>query len=135
MRRRLLLFGFALNAQVAFAQHLDQEPIASTPPPSAVYEIVQTSRAMKETYLLNRYTGQTWQLVQVQSRVTWRKIQAEVHNADVAPKEWKGPIYQMSISGIAAKGTYLINTFTGAMWVLYEDPKEGIFWGAIPAPN
>jgi hypothetical protein len=41
----------------------------------------------------------------------------------------------MSISGIAAKGTYLINTFTGAMWVLYEDPKEGMFWGAIPAPN
>jgi hypothetical protein len=49
MRRQLLLLvGFALNGPVAFAQHLDQEPIASTPPPSAVYEIVQTSRAMKD---------------------------------------------------------------------------------------
>ncbi len=51
------------------------------------------------------------------------------------PKGWSEPAYHVSVSGLAAKGTYMINVITGATWVLFKDPEEGIFWGAIPAPQ
>ena len=90
---------------------------------------------MKETYLLDRYSGNSWQLVQLIKRYVWQKIPKEAHDKDIVPKEWVGAAYQVSVSGLAAKGTYMINVITGATWVLLEDPEEGIFWGAIPEPK
>ncbi len=136
-RRAMLISSVALTvfAVSALAQLPEQEPVATAPPPSAKYELIQNSRAMKETYLLDRYTGNSWQLVESTKRYVWRKISREPHEKDLVPKEWSGPAYQVSVSGLAAKGTYMINVVTGATWILFEDPKEGIFWGAIPTPN
>jgi hypothetical protein len=103
----------------------------TTPPTTAKYEIVQSPRAMKETYLLDRYTGQTWTLVKTDKRPKWEAITAEVNLDDIKPSGFTGPLYQISISGVAAKGTYLINTATGATWILFSDPEQGKFWGAI----
>ena len=42
------------------------------------------------------------------------------------------PVFQMTMSGIAAKGTYLTNTATGESWVLFEDYETGrLFWQTI----
>ncbi len=131
----ILCLGLTLFAVNATAQLPYQEPVATAPPFSAVYELIQNSRAMKETYLLNRYTGQSWQLVQSTNRYVWQKILKEAHEKDIVPKDWSGPVYQVSVSGLAAKGTYMVNVITGATWVLFEDSKQGIFWGAIPAPQ
>jgi len=90
---------------------------------------------MKETYLLDRYSGNSWQLVQSTKRYVWQRIPKEPHDEDIVPKEWVGAAYQISVSGLAAKGTYMINVITGATWVLFEDPKEGIFWCPIPEPK
>jgi hypothetical protein len=122
-------------AAVTFAQLPEQEPVATAPPAAARYELIQNSRAMKETYLLDRYTGNSWQLVRSTERYVWQKIPKEAHDKDIVPKKWTGPAYQISVSGLAAKGTYMINVITGATWVLFEDPKVGIFWGAIPEPK
>ena len=122
-------------AAVAFAQLPEQEPVATAPPPAARFELIQNSRAMKETYLLDRYSGRSWQLVQSTKRYVWQSISREWHDKDVVPKDWSGPAYQISVSGLAAKGTYMINVITGATWILFEDPKEGLFWGAIPEPK
>jgi hypothetical protein len=132
----LVLFAALIGSvAAAFAQLPEQEPVATAPPPSARYELIQNSRAMKETYLLDRYMGNRWQLVQSTKRYAWQKISKEAHEKDVAPKDWAGPAYQVSVSGVAAKGTYMINVVTGATWILFEDPEAGIFWGAIPEPR
>ena len=138
MKRKIILTvaaALCAVAAVAFAQLREQEPVATAPPPAARFELIQNSRAMKETYLLDRYSGNTWQLVQSTKRYTWQRIPKEAHDRDIVPKEWSGPAYQISVSGLAAKGTYMINVITGATWILFEDPKEGIFWGAIPEPK
>ena len=129
------LIGLIVLALVTFAQLPEQEPIATAPPLMAKYELIQNSRAMRETYILNRYTGQSWQLVQSTQRQAWQKIPKETHETDFVPKGWSEPVYQVSVSGLTAKGTYMINVITGATWVLFKDPERGIFWGAIPAPQ
>jgi len=136
-RKITLLLGALLCviAGVVFAQLPKQEPVATAPPLAARYELIQNSRAMRETYLLDRYSGASWQLMQSTKRYVWQRIPTEAHEKDIVPKEWTGPAYQISVSGIAAKGTYMINVITGATWILFKDPKEGIFWGAIPEPK
>lgn len=138
MKRGLILtvvVALCAVAAVAIAQLPEQEPVATAPPPSARYELIQNSRAMKETYLLDRYSGRSWQLVQSTKRYVWQSITKESHDKDMVPKDWSGPAYQISVSGLAAKGTYMINVITGATWILFEDPKESLFWGAIPEPK
>ena len=139
MRLRYLLAvyaGLAVSVSVAFAQSSEQQPVETTPPASAVFELIQNSRALRETYLLNRYTGDSWQLVRSTKRYVWQSISREAHERDVLPENWFGPAYQVSVSGLAAKGTYMINVITGATWILFEDTKDGhLFWGAIPAPK
>lgn len=137
IRRAVFLSSGALFifAVVAYAQPPAREPIATAPPAPARYELIQNSRAMKETYLLDRYTGNSWQLVQSTKRYAWQRITKEGHDKDLVPTDWSGPAYQVSVSGLAAKGTYMINVITGATWVLFEDPEDGIFWGAIPEPE
>ena len=51
------------------------------------------------------------------------------------PDGYKENIYQITMSGIAAKGIYLTNTLTGATWTLYEDKNGELFWGAISFPE
>jgi hypothetical protein len=71
-------------------------------------------------------------LISSHDRPVWQYISAEPNDGDIVPKEIDGPVYQISSSGLAARGTYLINTFSGAAWILYEDPDEGIFLGSGP---
>lgn len=138
MKRQTALLAVvfvAVLAAIAFAQVRQQEPVATTPPSAARYEVVQNSRAMRETYLLDRYSGNTWQFVQSIDKFVWERIPREAHDEDQVPSEWSGPAYQISVSGLTAKGTYMINVITGATWVLSEDPERGIFWSAIAAPK
>lgn len=91
MKRRAILISsgaLIVFAVVAFAQLPEQEPVASAPPPSAKYEMIQNSRAMKETYLLDRDSGNSWQLVQSTKRYVWQKIPKEPHEKDVVPMVW-----------------------------------------------
>jgi len=138
MKNRVVLIALPLVivlTVVAFAQLRTHEPTTTAPPLTAKFELIQNSRAMKETYLLNRYTGQSWQLVQSARRYVWQKIPKERHDRDFVPAGWSEPVYQVSVSGLAAKGTYMINVISGATWVLFEDPEDGIFWGQISAPQ
>ena len=131
----LILFPAFALAQI---RSEDVYPPSNTSPPFlGRFELIQNSRAMRETYMLDKFTGQFWQLVQSIKgpRSVWQKIPRESQEKDMKPEGWTGPLYQVSISGLAAKGTYLVNTATGATWILYEDPKEGKFWGAIPPPE
>ena len=54
----LILFTFSVTAQSKY-----NNQTATTPPESGRYEIITSSIALRETYLLDKETGDTWQLV------------------------------------------------------------------------
>lgn len=81
---------------------------------------------------MNKETGDTWLLVSTQSDYAWQKMNRTFNLHDTIPEGYEGDVYQITMSGIAAKGTYLTNTLTGVTWVLYSDADTGeLFWGTM----
>ncbi len=107
---------------------------ATTFPEDGVFEIITSSIKMSHTFMLNKITGETWQLVDTGEDYGWepilrfpsfKKTKREAPKKDV-------PVFQITMSGIAARGAYLTNTATGESWVLYSDTESGkLFWGII----
>lgn len=136
MKHLVLIIAFSLLSFSAVAQNSYNNLTATTPPESGRYEIITSSIAMRETYLLDKDTGDTWQLVSSYYGYSWQKLRKQEHPADTISAGHKGSVYQITMSGIAVKGCYLTNTLTGATWLLYEDSDtEEIFWGTVSGPE
>ena len=116
MKRLFLTFLLAVAAFSVTAQNIYNNQTATTTPASGRYEIITSSIALRETYLLDKETGDTWQLVSGYSGYKWEQIPRQEHPHDIVPEHHKGAVYQITLSGIAVKGSYLINTLTGATW-------------------
>lgn len=123
----ILLFYFSAN----YAQISTNKETSTTFPQEGIFEIITSSVTMRDTFLLNRETGETWQLVSTSYGYAWKSIYKKSNLNDKIPDGYKGPVYQITMSGIAAKGIYLTNTLTGASWSLYEDKNGDLFWGSI----
>ena len=135
MKRTALIFTFILLAAAIPAQGTYNKQTSTTPPESGKFEIVTSSIAMKATYLLDKASGDTWQLVSGYYGYAWEKLHRQEHPADTVPEGHRGAAYQITMSGIAVRGCYLTNTLTGATWILYEDSDTGeLFWGAVSGP-
>ena len=136
MKQLILFLTLILLAFSATAQSKYNNQTATTSPASGRYEIITSSIALRETYLLDKETGDTWQLVSGYSGYVWEQIPRQEHPHDIVPEHHKGAVYQITLSGIAVKGSYLINTLTGATWKLYEDSDTGrVFWGTVASPE
>lgn len=136
MKRLFLTFLLAVAAFSATAQSKYNNQTATTSPASGRYEIITSSIALRETYLLDKETGDTWQLVSDYNGYVWEQISRQEHPHDIIPEHHKGAVYQITLSGISVKGSYLINTITGATWILYEDSDTGrVFWGTVASPE
>lgn len=136
MKHPVLNFTLILIAFTATAQNRYNNQTATTSPESGRFEIITSSIAMKETYLLDKETGDTWQMTSSYYGYSWQKLHRQEHPADIIPSSHKGSAYQITMSGIAVKGCYLTNTLTGATWLLYEDSDTGeIFWGTVSGPE
>ena len=136
MKQLILFLTLILLAFSATAQNKYNNQTSTTTPASGRYEIITSSIALRETYLLDKETGDTWQLVSGYSRIVWEQILRQEHPHDIVPEHHKGAVYQIILSGIAVKGSYLINTLTGATWILYEDSDTGRrFWGTVASPE
>ena len=136
MKRLFLTFLLAAAAFSVTAQNIYNNQTATTPPESGRYEIITSSIALRETYLLDKETGDTWQLVSGYNGYVWEQISRQEHPHNIIPEHHKGAVYQITLSGISVKGSYLINTITGATWKLYEDSDTGrVFWGTVSSPE
>ena len=136
MKKFSLVFVFALLPITIFAQADTNRQTATTYPENGRFEIITSSLTMRDTLILNRETGDTWQLVSTSKGKAWKKMYRDSNSDDKIPDGYKGAVYQITMSGVAAKGIYLINTFTGATWVLYADSKtDELFWGAEGSPR
>ena len=124
-------YAVVAYAVVAYAQQTVVEPVNSLTEPTANYELVQSSRTMKECFLLNRFTGDVWVMVSTRTRPKWQLLPKENHIDDtIDPFR---PCYQLSVSGRSAKGIYLMNVLTAATWIVLADANGDWKLGALEA--
>lgn len=95
-------------------------------PDGAHFQIIQAQTAAKWTFRLDRITGHVWILVQNKDgSYIW-----QVTKVDGLPdaKAGGGGPYQIFLSGLAAKFSFLIDTSSGRTWALTtlfdKDGKE-----------
>lgn len=96
------------------------------------YQIVQSSIAARGTYKVDTYEGKVYQLVVDRSNnETWELLK-RTGNYDNDNQVSGQRNYEIFLSTIAMRFTYLINLNTGATWQLVQDPNtEENFFSAI----
>lgn len=122
----LLIAIFALSADDYNVQ------TSTTFPENGVFEIITSSLKMQNTFMLNKITGDTWQLVKRDYNYYWIPLTRTASKTKGEAPKKDVPVFQITMSGIAAKGTYLTNTASGETWMLYEDSDTGsLYWKSI----
>lgn len=113
----LLALIIILTCAEINAQGEDHPPHAqTTSPPTARFEVVQSHLTAKWTFLLDKYTGNVFQLVKTKDdEMSWEKM--KVYDLP-APKADLKVRYQIFTSGLAARHTFLLNIETGDTWLL-----------------
>jgi hypothetical protein len=103
----------------------------TTPPANARFEIVQSQNAAKWTFRLDRFSGHIWQLVRTHTGGnSWERMR--VIDAPEASASGR-PRFQLFLSGLAAKHTFLIDTDSGLTWTVTTlldaaDKETEIVW-------
>ena len=96
------------------------------------YQIVQSSIAARGTYKVDTYKGNVYQLVvDKNNNETWELLKRTGNsNNDNQVNGQRN--YEIFLSTLAMRFTYLINLNTGATWQLVQDPDtEENFFSAI----
>lgn len=94
------------------------------------YKIVQSTIAARATYKVDTYEGKVYQLVvDKNDDVTWLLLK-RIGNSDNDFQVGQSRNYEIFLSTLGLRFTYLINIYTGATWQLVEDPKtkENFFY-------
>ena len=115
----IMSMGFVATSS---AQNTDP-PASSLIPADARYEFVQSPLNIRDTVRLDRWSGATGVLLESpeDKRLVWRFIPME-DPPKVTPTK---PRFQLTVSAVAAKGVYLIDTVTGDSWVLIGENPPG----------
>lgn len=95
------------------------------------YQILQSTIAARGTFKLDTYEGNVYQLVvDKNNNETWVLLRRVVNNNDYRIKGRRN--YELFLSTLAMRFTYLINLNTGATWQLVQDPvSEEIYFTPI----
>ena len=85
-------------------------------PPDARFEIIQSPLAAKWTFRLDRFTGRVFQLVKTQEDgVAWQPMPNSRSPQLSNPMK---PRFVIFTSGLAARHTFLVDSYTGQTWIL-----------------
>jgi len=103
----------------------------SNAPETVRYQIVQSERGVRDTYKIDKYTGEVYLLVMSEKEeLTWQLMPTEEHFQDMTLPDQVN--YQVFISGLGPRSTFLMNVNTGATWQLTEDIEtEILFWSVL----
>jgi hypothetical protein len=117
----LLLLLFSVIPLNIFSQIVENNSYVCTSIADSRFEIIQSDFALRQTYLLDKYRGNVFQLVLDPSDSTnwWSKIEFDRSGFDFVVDSYSVN-YQVFISGIAAKSTILVNITTGASYLLVK---------------
>jgi len=129
MKRRLLTSGLLIAAATTvLAVEIEQHERSSVPP-SARYELIQSTLAAKLTLRVDKFTGRVDQIVEsIEGGKTWQAIPKRTHANDETKTNEVN--YQVFTSAMSVKFTFLINVHTGATWQLVES-EDGLVWDPI----
>ena len=129
MKKIILTLMLISLADLAFTQEIYHNQLSSAPDTSR-FEIIQSELGVKITFLIDKYSGTIYQLVQGEKGLTWQLMAIEKH---ILNKTTPGKVnYQIFTSGQGIKFTFLLNVNTGATWKLAEDKESGVtFWSAF----
>jgi hypothetical protein len=122
------LFAAILFVATIGRADTDSRPVhaQTTAPSAARYEIVESTITVRDTYRLDRYTGRVWRIVKSKDDETlWEEMSVRElpQTGDTS-----SPRFQIFLSGIVAKISFLLDTKTGKTWqvvVAKVDPNGG----------
>lgn len=103
---------------------IEKQPSVSTSQTGGRFEIIQSSKARKLTFRLDKYTGDVYQLVETNEKeLVWEKI-PNLMLEYLRPEKIEQKIsYQLFMGGIAVADCFLMNIHNGITYVLYEDTE------------
>lgn len=87
---------------------------STSSPPDARFEIIQSPISAKWTFLLGRFTGQSFQLVKTDVGNAWLSVPSQDPPKPSGPMK---PRYAIFTSRLAARYTFMLNADTGRTWV------------------
>lgn len=111
-----LMVMLVVVAGILGGQGLPTPSCATSAPAGAKYEVIQSPLTARWTYLLDRTTGQVWQLTSNGRSLAWTAMPMQP-----APVRGTRPRFQIFTSGLSAKDTYMLDTDTGFTWVAVKD--------------
>jgi len=117
---------------IALKAELNKTQEISLKSNSPRYQIVQSSIAARGTYKVDTYEGDVYQLVvDKNNNETWQFLRqlGNSNNNNIVKGQRN---YELFLSSIAMRFTYLINLNSGATWQLVQDPNtEENYFSAI----
>lgn len=121
--RTIVITMLLLSSLNLFSQDYPSPPPQQTSPVNnARFEIIQSPLLYRLIFKLDRYNGMIWQLViSKDNSLTWELMLRE----DITPGTLDRPRFQIFTSGIATKGTFLIDSYSGVTWVLVTRKERG----------
>lgn len=117
------------NSLIALKNELNKTQEISLKSTSPRFQIIQSTIAARGTYKVDTYEGNVYQLVlDHNNNETWQLLR-RLGNNNIDKQVAGQRNYEMFLSSIAMKFTYLINLNTGCTWQLVEDSttKEILF--------
>src|ERR1051325_2607462 len=118
MNRTIIAIGALCLLAVGGA--VAQVPAAherSTVPPASRYEIVQSSRIARDTFRLDRFSGRV-SILSLDTATGLSEWVAIPFPLDLKPSNEAS--FEIFVSGLNARDTFLLDARTGATWELVE---------------
>ena len=110
-----------LMGQPMWAQDVNIN-VQTTTPTDARYQIVQSTITMRDTYRLDTHSGRISRLVRSSNDdLIWEEMIVWSRPTVQNPSK---PRFQIFLSGITARGSYLIDTKTGQTWQVVKSKVD-----------
>jgi hypothetical protein len=132
MKKLLVASFFIFFSSLTFAQTATVRPNFQTEPPqNSRFEMIQSGIGARFTFRLDKFTGRVWQYVKgANDEDGWQEML-------VSPKPTASskPKFQIFLSGIGARYSFLIDNDNGNTWLLVsvklKDGSDGSIWQKI----
>jgi hypothetical protein len=129
--RLLLLALLAVPGSRALAQRDFVQHERTSAPAEARFEFVQSTLVAPSSFRLDKMTGRVDQIVmRPDSTLAWQPIPRREHPR--GDERHPGQVnYQLFISGMMNRHTYLLNVNNGATWQLVVAKDDAFVWDPI----
>ena len=123
-----IIFSLPVFSQEEFQFSTNQK---TEIPLDARFELIQSTLAAKGTYKFDRFKGDVYVfVVREDSTNTWEKMVREENFMDFG--QTKDHVnYQLFLSGLAFKFSFLMNIRTGLVWQLVSKSNGDLFWEVV----